>query len=70
MPHEIVSAEVFADRFDLHIDTVRELCRNGKLPCQKLGKSWRIDITEYENGFKMATGEPPVVRPEPVEVEK
>jgi excisionase family DNA binding protein len=47
---EYETAEEVAARLRLHLETVRQLLREGKLPGVKIGRSWRIrrkDLEEF-----------------------
>jgi excisionase family DNA binding protein len=50
---EWYSPEEVAEYFDLDADTIRKLCREGKIPgARQIGRSWRIPKSYL-------TGEPP-----------
>ena len=49
---EVLSAEEAAKLLDIHIDTVRDWLRSGKLPGVKMGDSiWRIRRADIEAMF-------------------
>lgn len=35
-----------------NVKTVNDMCRDGKLPCVKLGREWRINVREILEGAK------------------
>lgn len=42
MSVEMLSAQEYSDRYGIHENTVRRLCREKKIDAQKVGGSWRI----------------------------
>jgi excisionase family DNA binding protein len=66
MPQELYSVEQVADLLGLHVRTVRNYVRDGKLPAVRIGKQYRIARADVE----ALTGQPvaPVATHRHVEV--
>ena len=47
MANNYLSPEEAAARLGIKPDTVRKWCREGKLPCVKLGRLWRIRESDF-----------------------
>ena len=48
---QYLSAQTAARRLGLNVETIRRLCRSGRLPAVKLGRSWRIDAHKLDLMF-------------------
>lgn len=59
MPQELYSVEQVADRLGLHVRTVRNYVRDGKLKAVRIGKQYRIAREDLEalTGLPEVTGE-------------
>lgn len=58
MPHnDFMTAAKVAAELRLHPVTVQKLCRDGKLPCSRVGRSYRIPRDAFENFKKGLTVE-------------
>ncbi|MFC0624343.1 helix-turn-helix domain-containing protein [Kribbella deserti] len=59
MPQELYSVEQVADRLGLHVRTVRNYVRDGKLKAVRIGKQYRIARADLEalTGRPEVTGE-------------
>lgn len=42
MSVEMLSVQDYSDRYGVHENTVRRLCREDRIDAQKIGGSWRI----------------------------
>lgn len=42
MSVEMLSVQEYSDRYGIHENTVRKLCRDERIDAQKVGGSWRI----------------------------
>jgi excisionase family DNA binding protein len=45
---EIYDAERLAEFFQVSLRTIREWCREGKLPAFKIGKDWKIRVSDLQ----------------------
>jgi excisionase family DNA binding protein len=45
---EIYDAERLAEFFQVSLRTIREWCRDGKLPAFKIGKDWKIRVSDLQ----------------------
>ncbi len=45
---ETYTIDEVAEALKLHPYTVRRLCREGKMPCFKIGGQWRFDKKKFE----------------------
>jgi hypothetical protein len=41
---KLLEVDQYAALYHMHPTTVARLCREGKLPCQKVGSRWRIAV--------------------------
>src|SRR3979409_1616186 len=48
MPHELYSVEQVAERLGLHVRTVRNYVREGRLKAVRIGKQYRIARADLE----------------------
>jgi len=48
MPEQLYSVEQVAERLGLHVRTVRNYVRDGKLPAVRIGKQYRITQADLE----------------------
>ena len=51
MGDELLTPEAAADYLNMHIDSVRRLLRQGKLPGVKVGGGWRLRRTDLDSMF-------------------
>ncbi len=55
---EILTLDEVAEMLNLRVSTIRKYCREGKIPCIKIGKSYRIDkkdLIKFLNRRKQET---------------
>jgi len=45
---ESYTVEEVAEALKIHPYTVRRLCREGKMPCFKIGGQWRFSMSEIQ----------------------
>ncbi len=65
MAKRLLTPEEVADMFGFHEESVRRLCRQGKLPAAKVGRKWLFDPDILERWIE-AGGTPdlpPMLRP-------
>ncbi len=59
---EFLTIQEVAQILKAHTNTVYKMCREGRLPCVKIGKAWRIDRTKFvefmESGTKQKVEDP------------
>ena len=48
----LLSAEEVAEYFGVQTTTVYRWCREGRIPCLKIGKHWRVRREELEDFLK------------------
>lgn len=48
VPQRQGTVEQAAEVLGKHPDTIRELCREGRLPAQRVGRTWRINLAELQ----------------------
>ncbi|MDN5916811.1 MAG: helix-turn-helix domain-containing protein [Pseudonocardia sp.] len=60
MMQELLTADDVADRLGLHVRTVRNYIRDGRLPAVRVGKQYRIARADLEafTGLPAETGDP------------
>lgn len=68
MAQELYSVEQVAERLGLHVKTVRNYVRDGKLNATRIGKSYRIARADLETLAGPLAAEPPVRRTRHAEV--
>ncbi|MBC7094892.1 helix-turn-helix domain-containing protein [Thermococcus sp.] len=57
MARKFITTKEFAEMYGVKIGTVQSWCRNKRLKAIKLGKEWRIPLSELEKlGIKIDTG--------------
>src|ERR671925_156273 len=60
-PSDLLTAEGVAAYLGVRPTTVYEWCRQGRLPCMKLGKVWRIRRAALEDFLERAERRPTLV---------
>jgi excisionase family DNA binding protein len=60
-PSDLLTVDVVAAYLGVRPTTVYEWCRQGRLPCMKLGKVWRIRRAAFEDFLERAERRPTLV---------
>ena len=48
----LLTVEQVAKKLNIHVATVRKLCRDGRLPCVKMLRRWHIKEAELNDKIK------------------
>lgn len=51
MERKVYDAEKLARFFGVTAETIQEWCRKGKLPAFKIGKEWKVRITDLQKAI-------------------
>ena len=62
MPDEVLTIEELASYLKVPKSTLYKLVREGKVPCQKIGRHWRFRKAAIDNWLEESRNEGPGIR--------